>query len=186
MSRRTVFVTWRTPSRQMDIRFFLKIWTTRSRRRRDSYVSKLFKTKWDEIQPSSISWKPPDEIYKFHSLQCSSPLPWSSYLKFLLFFFENPLFSFPSENSTFGPKLFINISSKNRAVSQVNSTICHFGWRTTIRQHLSWALLYPPVSTLVLAHVIIALGTYVATNCIRHLTNSFSSSGHLFFLFSKF
>ena len=92
--------------------------------------------------------------------------------------FEDPLFSCSSENSTFGPKLFINISSKNRAVSQVNSTICHFGWRTTFRQHLSSAQVYPLLRTLVLAPVIIALGTYVATNCILHLTNSFSSSGH--------
>ena len=70
---------------------------------------------------------------------------------------------------------------KNRAVSQVNSSICHFGWRTAIRQHLSSAQVYPLLRTLVLAPVIIALGTYVATNCIRHLTNSFSSNGHPFF-----
>ena len=33
--------------------------------------SVCIKTKWVEIQPSSIPWKPLDEIYQFHSLRCS-------------------------------------------------------------------------------------------------------------------
>ena len=118
-------------------------------------------------------------VIKFHSPLCSL-FPAVIFVLKISQIFENPRFSFSSENSTVGPKRFINISSKNRTVSQVNSTICHFGWRTTIRQHLSRALLYPLLRTLVLAPVVIALGTYVATNSTRHLTNSFSSSGHPF------
>ena len=38
----------------------------------------------------------------------------------------------------------------------------------------------------VLALANIILGTYVATNCLHHLTNSFSSSGHPFLCSQKF
>ena len=49
-------------------------------------------------------------------------------------------------------------NSDSITVSQVNSTICHFGWRTTIRQHLSRPLLYPLVGTLALAPVVYRSG----------------------------
>ena len=98
------------------------------------------KTRCVEIQPSSIPWKPLDEIYQFHSLRCSllpcRDLHFQNLNSSISQIFDTALFLF-SENSTFGPKPFINISSRNRAPSQVNSSMTHFGCRTTTRQHLS-------------------------------------------------
>ena len=130
----------------MDIRFFVlnNLKATLSA----AAGSVCIKTKCVEIQPSSIPGKPLDEIYQFHSLRCSllpcRDLHFRNLNSSISQIFDNALFLF-SENSTFGPKPFINISSRDRAPSQVNSSMTHFGCRTTTRQHLSSAplALYP-------------------------------------------
>ena len=164
MLRRTVFVTWRTPSRQVDIRFdvsvlFCLFFCSQNLNDPLSAVaagSVCINTTWVEIQPSGIPWKPPDEIYKCHQISQSSLFSFScrdlhtqnfaDFRESTFLLFAHRFFS-SSENSTFGPKRFINISSNNRTVSQVNSTIFHFGWRTTTRQHLSRAPLEGVMST---------------------------------------
>ena len=122
MLRRTVLVTWRTPSRQVVIRFFvLKIWTTRSRqRRRDPYLSTPHALKFNHQVFLGNLLTRSTNVFKFHSLLCSLFSAAIFILK-ISQIFENPRFSSSPENSTFGLKLFINISSKNRTVSRINS-----------------------------------------------------------------
>ena len=70
--RRTVFITWRTPSRQVGIRFFvLKIWKPRSRRRRGPYVSKPNALKFNHQVFLGNLLTRSTNVIKFHSLLCS-------------------------------------------------------------------------------------------------------------------
>ena len=67
--------------------------------------------------------------------------------KISLFFSESTFLFFVREFDVWSKTVHQHFIKKNRTVSQGNSTICHYGWRTTTRQHLSRAPLEGVMST---------------------------------------
>ena len=148
MLRRPVFVTWRT----LLVKWmFIFCSQTLNDPFSAAAGSVCIKTKWGEIQPSRTPWKNLlARSTNFTVVGVLFPLPWSSYSTFRnVWRMHVSLFLPRIQNcsSSFRDTYhiwmissnFINKSDNKTTKKLLNSTICHFGWRTTIRQRLSRA-----------------------------------------------